>query len=67
MTYMKLMARGSKPHLMKPDQQGDGATLCGCLVTHVLGWRRISALEGDECEKCAELAFDASSGSEGEG
>jgi hypothetical protein len=67
MTYVKLVANGSKRHLMKPDQLEDRATQCGCLVTDVLGWRRISALEGDECKKCAELAFDASSGSAGEG
>jgi len=36
--------------------------LCGCFVTDVLDWRRISALEGDECKKCAEIAFDASTG-----
>jgi hypothetical protein len=63
MTYMKLVAHGSKRHLMKPDQLEQGTTLCGCVVTHMLGWQFVSALEGDECEKCVELAFgDAQSG-----
>lgn len=59
-TYMKLLAQGSKRHLMKADQLQQETTLCGCVVTHVLAWRRISALEGDECEKCAALTFWAS-------
>jgi hypothetical protein len=66
MTYLKLAAHGYKPHLMSPDQLENGATLCGCVVTQAPGWRRISSLEGDECEKCAEVAFDASRGGEGE-
>jgi hypothetical protein len=56
-TYFKLLTPGSRRHLMKPDQADAGTTLCGCLVTGGLGWRRISALEGDECEKCAQLSF----------
>jgi hypothetical protein len=58
-TYMKLVAQSAKWHLTKPDRIEQGITLCGCVVTRVLGWRRIYALEGDECEKCAELAFGA--------
>jgi hypothetical protein len=60
MTYMKITAHGSKRHLMKEDQLEQGTTLCGCVVTRVLGWRRISGLEGDECEKCADLSFGTS-------
>jgi hypothetical protein len=56
-TYMKLVSQGSKRHLMKPDQLEQGITLCGCVVTYVMGWRRISVLEGDECSKCAERSF----------
>jgi hypothetical protein len=67
MTYMKLVAHGSKRHLMKEDQLEQGTTLCGCVVTRVLGWRRISVLEGDECEKCAELSFGASPPASAEG
>jgi len=59
-TYLKLLTQGSKPHLMKPDQLQQETTLCGCSVTGRAGWRQISALEGDECEKCAELSFWAS-------
>lgn len=58
-TYMKLVAQGAKRHLMKPDRLEQGITLCGCVITRVLGWRRIYALEGDECEKCAEVSFGA--------
>ena len=60
MNYWKLM-RGSKRHLMKPGQLGEGATLCGSVVTGGRGWLRISALEGDECEGCAALSFQAPS------
>jgi hypothetical protein len=60
-TYMKLLSQGSKRHLMKPDQLEQGITLCGCVVTRVVGVRRISALEGDECSKCAERSFCAPS------
>jgi len=60
-TYLKLLNQGSKRHLIKPDQLQQEITLCGCAVTGVVGWRRISALEGDECEKCASLSFWGSS------
>ena len=60
-TYLKLLEPASRRHLMKPDQAEAGTTLCGCLVTGGVGWRRISALEGDECEKCAQLSFWSSS------
>ena len=59
-TYMKLVSN-VKRHLMRPEQLEQGVTsMCGCVVTQVLGWRRISVLEGDECAKCAELSFCAS-------
>jgi len=61
MNYWKLLARGSKRHLMKPGQLEGGTTLCGCVVTGGYGWLRISALEGDECEECAALSFQAPS------
>jgi hypothetical protein len=61
MNYWKLLARGSKRHLMKPGQLKEGATLCGSVVTGGYGWLRISALEGDECEECAALSFQAPS------
>jgi hypothetical protein len=51
MTYLKLVAHGVKRHLMKPDKLEEGTTLCGSVVTGSHGWRLISALEGDECEK----------------
>ena len=55
------LARGSKRHLMKPGPLKEGTTLCGCVVTGGYGWLRISALEGDECEECAALSFQAPS------
>ena len=61
MTYLKLVARGSKRHLMKPDQLTEGTTLCGCIVTDGHALLRISRLEGDECEECAALSFQAPS------
>jgi hypothetical protein len=57
MTYMKLIGHGSKRHLVKPDQLKEATTVCGCVVTDGHWWRRISALEGDECERCAALSF----------
>jgi len=61
MTYLKLVAHGVKRHLMKPDKLEERTTLCGSVVTGRHGWRLISALEGDECEKCADVSFWASS------
>ena len=62
MTYKKLLTSGVKKHLVPCDEAIDGATtLCGCTVTRVDRWKRIAALEGDECEKCADLTFCAPS------
>ncbi len=59
-TYMKLLTEGVKRHLIPLDQATDGATtLCGCTITHADRWKLIAALEGDECEKCADLTFRA--------
>ena len=58
MNYWKLLARGSKRHLMKPGQLEGGTTLCGSVVTGGYGWLRISALEGEEC---AAVSFQAPS------
>ncbi len=62
MTYRKLLTSGGKKHLVPYDEAIDEATtLCGCTITHVDRWKRIAALEGDECEKCADLTFCAPS------
>jgi hypothetical protein len=58
MTYMKLITDRAKRHLVLPGQGPGGfATLCGCTVTRAGNWRLITALEGDECKKCADLSF----------
>ena len=57
LTYMKLVTGGVKHHLVVADQSSSESTLCGCTVTRAHSWRRITGLEGDECEHCAELAF----------
>jgi len=58
MTYMKLMSERTKRHLVLPEQDaGNFATLCGCAITRAGKWRLITALEGDECKKCADLSF----------
>jgi len=58
MTYMKLVTGGVKRHLAAGDQpSAESATLCGCAVTRSHSWKLIGALEGDECQHCAELAF----------
>ena len=59
MTYMKLVTDGAKRHLVLADQPSTGSTLCGCTVTQSQNWMRIKGLEGDECPRCAELAFGA--------
>jgi len=60
MTYMKLVTGGVKHHLAVADQSSVETTLCGCTVTQAHSWKRITGLEGDECEECAELAFGGS-------
>jgi len=60
MTYMKLVTAGVKQHLTVADQPSVESTLCGCTVTRAHNWKRITGLEGDECEVCAKLAFGGS-------
>ena len=58
MTYMKLVTKGMKRHLSATYQSsGNSLTLCGCVVTRPQSWKQIRSLEGDECERCASLAF----------
>jgi hypothetical protein len=58
MTYLKLISERAKRHLVLPAQDPGGFdTLCGCTITRAGNWRVITALEGDECEKCAGLSF----------
>jgi hypothetical protein len=58
MTYMKLVTGGVKHHLAGANQPSvESITLCGCVVTRWHSWKLIGALEGDECQHCAELAF----------
>jgi hypothetical protein len=60
MTYLKMVAEGGKKHLI-PAVQGldEITTLCGCTVTRRVGWKAVTALEGDECAKCAAISFSA--------
>lgn len=62
MTYMKLITKGMKHHLSTAyESSGDSLTLCGCVVTRPHSWKQINTLEGDECERCASLAFRGNS------
>jgi len=55
---MKLITKGMKRHLSATYySSSDCLTLCGCAVTRPQSWKQISTLEGDECERCASLAF----------
>jgi hypothetical protein len=57
--YMKIVTDGVAHHLLLMDQvSNESKTLCGSTVTQNHSWKRISALEGDECPQCAELAFN---------
>jgi hypothetical protein len=58
MTYLKMISEDAKKHLV-PAVQGleEITTLCGCIVTRRVGWKAVTALEGDECEKCAAVSF----------
>jgi hypothetical protein len=61
MTYLKLISEKAKRHLVLPGQDPGGFdTLCGCTITRAGNWRVITALEGDECQKCADLSFSLS-------
>jgi hypothetical protein len=58
MTYLKLMSDRAKRHLILPGQELDGVTtLCGSTITRAHNWSLITALTGDECDKCAALSF----------
>ena len=60
MTYLKMISADAKKHLV-PAVQGleEITTLCGCTVTRSVSWKAVTALEGDECEKCAAVSFSA--------
>jgi len=56
--YMKIVTEGAIHHLFVLGESSDEAkTLCGRTVTQQHSWKQIRSLEGDECPKCAELAF----------
>jgi hypothetical protein len=58
MTYLKMISEGARKHLIAADQQLDEVvTLCGCTVTRAGSCKAVTALEGDECEKCASVSF----------
>ena len=58
MTYLKMTSGGAKKHLVSAEQElEEVTTLCGCTVTHLSSWKAVTALEGDECEKCAAVSF----------
>jgi hypothetical protein len=54
MTYAKFLTQETNKHLALPDRD---MTLCGRAITRLNSWKLITALEGDECERCAEQAF----------
>ena len=57
--YMKIVTEGMARHLCMINQRFDDTrTLCGATVTQNHSWKRIRGLEGDECQRCADLAFD---------
>lgn len=61
MTYLKMISEDSKKHLISAEQGlEEVTTLCGCTVTRSCGWKAVTALEGDECEKCAAVSFSVS-------
>jgi hypothetical protein len=58
MMYLKMISEGARKHLIPTDQGHEGvSTLCGCTITRPARWTAVSALEGDECEKCAAVSF----------
>ena len=58
MTYLKMISEGARKHLIAADQRLDEVvTLCGCTVTRPGSCKAVTALEGDECEKCASVSF----------
>jgi hypothetical protein len=59
--YMKIVTENAVRHLCAlADFSADTKTLCGCAVTQLQSWKRVKTLEGDECARCADLAFDGS-------
>ena len=62
-TYLKLVTGGVKHHLCVADQaSAEFMTLCGCVITQPHSWKRVNRLEGDECSRCADLAFGGNAG-----
>ena len=60
-TYLKLVTGGVKHHLCVADQAlTEFVTLCGCVITQPQNWKRVNSLEGNECPRCADLAFGGS-------
>jgi hypothetical protein len=58
MTYLKMISEGAKKHLVAADRGlAEVTTLCGCTVTRPGTLKAVTALEGDECEKCAAISF----------
>jgi hypothetical protein len=58
MKYMKVNTEDGKHHLAVADEfSTESITLCGCVVTRAQGWTWVWALDGDECERCAKIAF----------
>jgi hypothetical protein len=58
MMYLKMISESARKHLIPTGQGYEGvSTLCGCTVTRPARWRAVTALEGDECEKCAAVSF----------
>ena len=59
--YMKIVTEGVPHHLCAIDTISyEAKTVCGLILTEYHSWKRIRALEGDECTHCAELAFGRS-------
>jgi len=57
--YMKIVTEGVPHHLCMVDTISyEAKTVCGRILTEHHSWKRIRALEGDECPRCAELAFN---------
>lgn len=57
--YMKIIKGGVPHHLCVMDPISyEAKTLCGVILTEHQSWKRIRALEGDECPQCAERAFN---------
>jgi hypothetical protein len=55
---MKIVTDGVVHHLFLMDQvSNESKTLCGSTLTQSQSWKQINSLEGDECPRCAELAF----------